>query len=81
MRIRQFYVKNQFLIRDDDGNEFLQSYNSIIVKKDRNGKITLGRDWDYSNTTGRYRNLYLGESKKETEALLKSGEYILDLTL
>ena len=80
MLVSQFYVKNQFVLRDS-GNEFLQSYDSIIVKKDINGNITLGQNWDYSNTTGKYRNLYLGETKKETEAKIASGEYKIDLTL
>lgn len=80
MFVRQFNVKNQFIIQHK-GNEYLQSYNSIIVKKDINGKITLGLNWDYSKTTGRYRNLYLGETKKETEAKIKSGEYTIDKTL
>jgi len=79
--VNQFHVKNQFVISDNDGNEYLQSYRSIIVRIDSEGKITLGRNWDYSKTTGRYRNLYLGETKKETEAKLLSGEYLLDLTL
>ena len=81
MRVTQFHVKNQFLLTDDEGNEYLQSYNSIIVKWDKNGKITLGRNWDYSVTTGRYRNLYLEETKRETQKKIDSGEYKIDLTL
>ena len=80
MLVSQFHVKNQFIIRDN-GNEYLQSYNSIIVKRDINNKITLGQNWDYSKTTGKYRNLYLGETKKETESKIKSGTYKIDLTL
>ena len=80
MLVNQFHVKNQFVIRDS-GNQYLQSYDSIIVKKDINGNITLGQNWDYSKTTGKYRNLYLGETKKETEAKIASGEYKIDLTL
>jgi hypothetical protein len=33
--------------------------------------------WDYSTTTGKYRNQFLGETKKETQAKIDSGEYIL----
>ena len=80
MLVSQFHVKNQFVLRDN-GNEYLQSYNSIIVKRDINGNITLGKNWDYSNTTGKYRNLYLGETKKETETKIASGEYKIDNTL
>jgi hypothetical protein len=27
-------IANQFIITDDNGNEYFQSYNSMIVKKD-----------------------------------------------
>ena len=81
MLVSQFYVKNQFVLKDDQGNEYLQSYNSIIVKRDKFNKITLGQDWDYSKTTGKYRNLYLRATKKETEAKIASGEYKIDNTL
>ena len=74
-------VRNQFIITDDAGNEFFQSYESIIVKKDYSGervKIYLDESfWDYSTTTGKYRNIFLGEDKKTTERKIKSGEYIL----
>ena len=33
--------------------------------------------WDYSVTTGKYRNQFLGETKKETQAKVDSGEYLL----
>jgi hypothetical protein len=52
-------VPNQFKITTPDG-QFFQSYDSIIVFEDRNVNITLGRDWDYSRTTGKYRNIFLG---------------------
>ena len=81
MLVSQFYVKNQFVLKDNQGNEYLQSYNSIIVKRDKFNNITLGQDWDYSKTTGKYRNLYLGETKKETEAKIATGEYKIDNTL
>jgi hypothetical protein len=61
--------------------EIFQSYKSIIVV------ITVWPDetiteldknyWDYSVTTGRYRNQFLEETRKETEAKIKSGEYKL----
>jgi len=71
-------VPNQFEIRDDYGNRFFQSYQTIIVKHGHDGQIYLDRDsWDCSQTTGKYRNLFLGESKKETERKIASGEYVL----
>ena len=33
--------------------------------------------WDYSRTTGKYRNRFLGETKRETEKKIKFGEYLL----
>lgn len=71
-------VKNQFDIRDDFGNRYFQSYETIIVKIDKEGQVWLDEhDWDCSTTTGKYRNLFLGEDKKETEKKIKSGEYKL----
>ena len=71
-------IKNQFIIEDDNGAIFFQSYQTIIAKKE-NGKIILDReDWDYSPTTGRYRNIFLGENKAETEKKIKAGIYLLE---
>ena len=70
-------VPNQFIIRTEEGTYF-QSYNSMIVFIPKEGKIQLGRNWDYSVTTGKYRNDFLGENKQETKAKLKSGVYILN---
>lgn len=79
-------VANQFIITDGDGysdyTRVFQSYNSVIVKiTAENGlpAITeLDRNkWDYSTTTGRYRNQFLGETKKETQAKIDSGKYLL----
>lgn len=71
-------VANQLIIHDDNGNVIFQSYNSVIAIKDGNGNITLDEKyWDYSATTGNYRNQFLGESKKETEAKIKLGVYKL----
>lgn len=71
-------VPNQFLITTENG-EYFQSYNSVIAFRNfAERKVILdGNKWDYSKTTGKYRNQFLGENKKETEAKIKSGEYIL----
>ena len=71
-------VPNQFIINGENA-QYFQSYNSIIVRKDwTDGSIALDRNkWDFSTTTGKYRNQFLGETKKETEAKIKSGEYML----
>ena len=55
-----------------------QSYNSIIVKKYSDGSVELDdRFWDFSKTTGKYRNVFLGERKQETETKIKQGIYKL----
>lgn len=59
-----------------------QSYNSVIARRtsDPCGDDFIELDrvyWDYSKTTGKYRSQFLGETKKETEAKIASGEYIL----
>ena len=70
-------VRNQFIIEGDDGSETFQSYSSVIAVNNH-GKITLDRDkWDYSTTTGKYRNIFLMEKKADTERKIKSGEYTL----
>ena len=74
-------VPNQFVIETPDGTLF-QSYNTIIVRRfwdmDGNKRIQLDENaWDYSRTTGKYRNMFLHETKAETKAKIKSGEYEL----
>ena len=69
-------IANQFIIYTTEGCIF-QSYNSTIVKID-SGKTYLDiNKWDYSKTTGKYRNIFLNENKKQTEEKIKNGEYIL----
>lgn len=69
-------IANQFII-ENNNSQIFQSYHAIIAKKEC-GKIYLDSNfWDYSKTTGKYRNIFLGETKKETEKKIKSGEYIL----
>jgi len=67
-------IPNQFIIYGKDYTLF-QSYSSPIAMR-KDGVIYIFRAWDYSVTTGKYRNQFLGETKKETLAKLKSGEYI-----
>lgn len=72
---------NQIIIYTDKGRAF-QSYDSIIAFIPNNGdKVQIGRDWDYSKTTGKYRNIFLGETKKETQKKMDSGEYMYNPTL
>jgi len=72
-------VPNQFEITDEKGDVYFQSYTTMIAKIEYStGKVYLDeRSWDYSNTTGKYRNLFLGMDKKYTEAQIKTGKIIL----
>jgi len=69
-------VPNQFII-NHNGEEFFQSYRVIIAKKGDGKTFLDSYYWDYSVTTGRYRNQFLNETIKETRAKIESGEYIL----
>jgi len=70
-------VPNQFIIQAKEGLYF-QSYNTVIAFKPLSGKIVLDENrWDYSKTTGKYRNIFLRETKQETERKIKDGVYLL----
>ena len=78
---------NQYEITLDNGDTVFQSHNSVIATKKRTHSpfglgydiITLDKNyWDYSKTTGKYRNQFLGETKKETERKIKEGIYTLE---
>ena len=70
-------VPNQFIIWTDKGKYF-QSYRTIIAFIDNNNNVFLDKDfWDYSRTTGKYRNIFLGEKRDSTMYSIKTGEYEL----
>ena len=70
-------VANQFIVEGDTGVEYFQSYDSVIVRRDGSLIALDSQYWDYSVTTGKYRNQFLDETKQETQAKIDSGEYIL----
>ena len=67
---------NQYVIKSD-GARIFQSYDTIIdIKTD--GMVILDKDnWDYSRTTGKYRNKFLNENKEETLKRIEAGRYLL----
>jgi len=68
---------NQFLIVTPDAHYF-QSYESLIAMRDNEGNIYLDKNcWDYSTTTGKYRNIFLNENKKLTMNKIKNNTYSL----
>lgn len=70
-------VANQFII-DCDTDRYFQSYQTIIAKIDINGNIYLDSGaWNYSRTTGKYRNQFLGEGIAETRQKIDAGIYKL----
>lgn len=59
---KSFYGKAKVVI-DNNGNETLYSYNTPIIKRDANGKLT--KLWDgWSNTTGIHIKTFCGLDKK-----------------
>ena len=71
-------IANQFIISDPHKGDYFQSYESMIARITPEGRIFLDtKYWDYSVTTSKYRNQFLNETKKETQAKINSGEYIL----
>jgi len=82
-------VANQFLLEYvENGNRVrvFQSYDSTIARITHIPKVEGYVDtiveldesaWDYSTTTGRYRNEFLDEDIAETRKKINSGEYSL----
>ena len=86
-------IANQFIITDDNSmyfqsyNSIIAKKGALTIEEARkNPKIKDWKAystyldeyyWDYSRTTGKYRNQFLGETKKETEKKIASGEYKL----
>jgi hypothetical protein len=72
-------IANQFIITTDEGRYF-QSYSSIIAFRPfSGGKIQLDKNyWDYSKTTGKYRNMFLRDNNKaKTQKRINNGIYEL----
>lgn len=69
-------AKDQFEIFTPEGKVF-QSYGSTIAMKTTECIVLDEYYWDYSTTTGKYRNQFLGEKKAETLKKIRSGEYKL----
>lgn len=72
-------VANQFIMTTRDGVYF-QSYDSVIVFVPLSDAEKTQLDvnyWDYSRTTAKYRNAFLGEDTDTIKAKIKSGEYVL----
>lgn len=67
-------VPNQFDIYDGD-KWYFQSYQTVIAMRcARSGKTYLDQDrWDYSSTTSKYRNKWLGMTTPQVKKAIKDG--------
>ena len=70
-------VPNQFVITTKFGRMFRSYDSNIAFIPNDEDVIYLGRDWNYSATTGKYRNEFLGCGVADVKAMLKSGKAIL----
>lgn len=73
--VYQLENKNQFII-EIDGFRCFQSYNSLVaVYNCATHELTLGYDWDYSNTTKKHLYIFINEYcalEKLSDALFDS---------
>ena len=69
-------ANNQYII-EHNGVTYFQSYNVIIAKKSK-GKTILDKDYhEYSSTTIKYRNNFLGLSSASVKEAIKEGKITL----
>jgi len=70
--------KDQVIVHDGDRSVFV-SYGTPIAEIAGYGRaVTLDEDyWNYSVTTGQYRNKFLGEGVADTRKKIKDGTYKL----
>ena len=71
-------VPNQYVIRLNNCSVF-QSYATVIAIHDYDlDEVYLNKEYyNYSKTTSRYRNKYLGLNTKQIEQKIKSKEFVL----
>lgn len=74
-------AKDQIVRHYEDGSSDFISYGRTIVSRPFNYPkepivLDVGK-WNYSITTARYRNRFLGESTGDTRRRIESGQYVL----
>ena len=74
-------VANQFIITDEEHNTItFQSYDSEIIRIDyHNGTITVFENYNYSVTTGKYRNKFMHDYGFRDMGNKKDFEYYMNL--
>lgn len=92
MKVKQYKHINQFHIYGLNNGvwcDILQSYNSVVIKIEKQDKITLGCDWDYSTTTLKhvydfleeYGNVYFTKNntkKRQIENMIEQHKIVYD---
>ena len=75
-------ANNQFEVYTDEGVYF-QSYDSVVAFKPNNSeeKIRVGADWDYSRTTMKYVDQFLGQNTAKTRRDIKDEVILVDYDL
>ena len=59
LKVEQLENKNQFVVKDNE-KVYFQSYDSLIAIYERaTQKLTLGCDWNYSNTTRKHLYIFI----------------------
>ena len=67
---KQWIEKKELVHHDDENHPTMETRIEKKVYLDKTF-------WDYSVTTGKYRNIFLDETKKETQKKIDNGTYIL----
>lgn len=66
---------NMTVFQDDNNNRVLQSYNVIIARETNHGVILDSKYYNYSVTTSRHRNEFLGVNTKQFNNQIARGLY------
>ena len=72
-------ARNQFVV-EKDGKTYFQSYKTMIAEVNKD-KVTLSKDWHYSNTTLKHLYIFLRqegfqiEGKNDVLKAIKSGNF------
>lgn len=76
MKVEQL-ANNQIVLTSPNDVQTFVSYGKTIAIKTKNS-VTLDETyWNYSNTTSKYRNKFLGEKLADTRKKIEKGEYKL----
>lgn len=71
------HVPNQIIIQLEDGIEVFQSYDTVIAVRIGTQVALDVKSWNHSQTTAKYRSLFLGEDSATTKRKINDGVYTL----